>query len=326
MKKRILSVQDLKIAFPYDGKLVTVVDSVSFEVYQGETLGLVGESGSGKSVTSKAILRLIEEPPGKICGGQVVFDGKDLLQLSNKEMRQVRGGKISMIFQEPMTSLNPIYTCGNQIMESILLHRNVDKAAAKKLAIDMLRLVGVQSPETRINAYPFELSGGMRQRVMIAMALSSQPDILIADEPTTALDPTIQAQILRLIRDIQAKMGLSVLFITHDLGVVAEMCDRVAVMYAGKIVEIAPVVEIFHSPAHPYTQGLIDAVPRLDKKQDMLYSIKGAVPSFAALPKGCAFGPRCPYYSAQCETPPPCVQLKPDWTVRCWRAAVEKEQ
>ena len=238
----------------------------------------------------------------------------------------MRGGKISMIFQEPMTSLNPIYTCGNQIMETILLHRDMDKAAAKKLAIDMLRLVGVQSPETRINAYPFELSGGMRQRVMIAMALSSQPDILIADEPTTALDPTIQAQILRLIRDIQAKMGLSVLFITHDLGVVAEMCDRVAVMYAGKIVEIAPVVEIFHSPAHPYTQWLIDAVPRLDKKQDMLYSIKGSVPSFAALPKGCAFGPRCPYYSAQCETPPPCVQLKPDWTVRCWRAAVEKEQ
>lgn len=325
MKEKLLSVQGLKIAFPYDGKLTTVVDNVSFDIYKGETLGLVGESGSGKSVTSKAVLRLIEDPPGKIFGGKVLFGGKDLLTLPNKEMREVRGGKISMIFQEPMTSLNPIYTCGNQIMESILLHRNVDKAKAKSMVVELLRMVGVQSPETRVNAYPFELSGGMRQRVMIAMALSSEPDILIADEPTTALDPTIQAQILQLIRDIQAKMGLSVLFITHDLGIVAEMCDRVAVMYAGKILEIAPVMDLFKNPMHPYTKGLINAVPRLDRKQDMLYSIKGSVPSFTDLPKGCAFKPRCPECTAKCDTPPPNVQINQDWSVRCWRAVLEKE-
>jgi len=320
MKESILSVQDLRIAFPYDGKMTTVVNDVSFDLYKGETLGLVGESGSGKSVTSKAILRLIEEPPGKITGGKVMFDGEDILALPNKQMRKVRGGRISMIFQEPMTSLNPIYTCGNQIMESVMLHRGVDKAEAKKVAVEMLRLVGVQSPETRVNAYPFELSGGMRQRVMIAMALSSQPDILIADEPTTALDPTIQAQILRLIRDIQAQMGLSVIFITHDLGVVAEMCDRVAVMYAGKIVEIAPVKQLFKEPRHPYTQGLMNAVPRLNKKQDRLYSINGSVPSFSELPKGCAFAPRCPMCTEKCLTPPPQVQIDSDWSVRCWRA------
>ncbi len=326
MKEALLSVRDLDIRFPYDGKMTKVVDHVSFDIFRGETVGLVGESGSGKSVTSKAILRLIEDPPGRIAGGQVMFEGQDLLHLSNKEMRKVRGGKISMIFQEPMTALNPIYTCGDQIVEAIRLHRNLDKNAAAQAAVEMLRMVGVQSPETRVKAYPFELSGGMRQRVMIAMALSSQPEILIADEPTTALDPTIQAQILQLIRDIQARMGLSVLFITHDLGIVAEMCDRVAVMYAGRIVEVAPVADLFRNPKHPYTKGLIRAVPRLDQKQDMLYSITGTVPSFADLPKGCAFMPRCPECTERCQTPPPYVDINEDWSVRCWRAAAEQEE
>ncbi|MDO4572218.1 MAG: ABC transporter ATP-binding protein [Clostridia bacterium] len=321
MKDSLLQVRDLKIAFPYDGVLTTVVDQVSFDVGKGETLGLVGESGSGKSVTAKAILKLIEDPPGRVLGGEVLFAGRDVYAMSARELRELRGGRISMIFQEPMTSLNPVYTCGNQLVEAVRLHRDVGRAEAGRIAVEMLREVGVQSPEARMNAYPFELSGGMRQRIMIAMALCCRPALLIADEPTTALDPTIQAQILELIRDMQRQMGLSVLFITHDLGVVAEICDRVAVMYAGKIVEFAPMRTIFKAPLHPYTSGLLRAVPKLNQEDGLLETIDGSVPDFSELPAGCAFAPRCPYKTEACMSPPPYVQVDNEHFVRCVRAA-----
>lgn len=315
----LLEIKDLSVAFRVEGKYVTAVDSVSLDVRKGEILGLVGESGSGKSVTCRSIMRLIPDPPGRIQKGKVIFKGKDILEMSKKEMYKVRGNKISMIFQEPMTSLNPVYTCGNQIIEAVLLHQKVNRQEARQRAIEMLNLVGIPMPEVRIDSYPHELSGGMRQRVMIAMALSCNPEILIADEPTTALDPTIQAQILDLIKQLQKKLSITVIFITHDLGVIAEICDRVAVMYAGSIVEQADVIEIFHNPKHPYTNELLKAIPKINEKCDVLHNIKGVIPNIVDIPKGCGFHPRCAYCMEKCKMQkPPLFEPDKGHEVRCW--------
>lgn len=308
MDDTLIQVKNLQISFKYDGVMTPVIRGVSFDIKRGETLGMVGESGSGKSVTSREIMRLIATPPSRIDSGEILFEGRDILKMSDDELRSIRGNRISMIFQEPMTSLNPVYTCGDQIMEVIRLHKGVSKKEARQMAIEMLREVGVQSPETRVDCYPHELSGGMRQRVMIAMALSCSPTLLISDEPTTALDPTIQAQILQLIKDMKKKLNMSVLFITHDLGVVAQNCDRVVVMYAGKIVEVAEVCELFDHPAHPYTQGLIMSIPKMSSDVEELYSIDGSIPSFGSLPGGCTFGPRCPYFTEECTKSEPVLK------------------
>ena len=308
MDDTLIQVKNLQISFKYDGVMTPVIRGVSFDIKRGETLGMVGESGSGKSVTSREIMRLIATPPARIDSGEILFEGRDILKMSDDELRSIRGNRISMIFQEPMTSLNPVYTCGDQIMEVIRLHKGVSKKEARQMAIEMLREVGVQSPETRVDCYPHELSGGMRQRVMIAMALSCSPTLLISDEPPTALDPTIQAQILQLIKDMKKKLNMSVLFITHDLGVVAQNCDRVVVMYAGKIVEVAEVCELFDHPAHPYTQGLIMSIPKMSSDVEELYSIDGSIPSFGSLPGGCTFGPRCPYFTEECTKSEPVLK------------------
>jgi peptide/nickel transport system ATP-binding protein len=316
--KNILEVKNLCTSFFTEEGEVKAVNGVSFSVPSGRTLGIVGESGSGKSITSLSILRLIQSP-GKIKSGKILFDGKDLLQLSEKDMRKIRGNEISMIFQEPMTSLNPVFTIGEQISEVYQIHRNLSKREAKEKSIEMLKLVGIPSPEKRIDQYPHELSGGMRQRVMIAMALACNPKLLIADEPTTALDVTIQAQILRLIKELQEKLHMSVIFITHDLGVVAETCDYVAVMYCGKVVEFADVKTLFKNPQHPYTVGLLNSLPRHDIDQEELIAIKGNVPSPFEMPNGCAFAPRCPHASAMCHTKEP--ELVPHLEnneIRCW--------
>jgi peptide/nickel transport system ATP-binding protein/oligopeptide transport system ATP-binding protein len=317
--ENLLEVRNLSVAFMRNGKSAKVVDAVNFDVKPGEILGMVGESGSGKSVTAKSIMRLIPDPPGKIVSGEVFFEGKDILAMNKKELLDIRGNKISMIFQEPMTSLNPVYTCGNQIMEAIILHQKVNKKQARGKAIEMLRRVGISMPEKRIDNYPHELSGGMRQRVMIAMALSCNPSLLIADEPTTALDPTIQAQIIRLIKNLRDGFGISVLYITHDLGVVAELCNRVLVMYASQILEIAPVRELFRNPKNPYTQGLLKAIPKLDERRDSLYNIPGTVPDFTALPSGCYFHPRCPFQADLCGNKAPSLfQCGENHYSRCW--------
>ncbi|MFR5967732.1 MAG: ABC transporter ATP-binding protein [Oscillospiraceae bacterium] len=308
MDDTLIQVKNLQISFKYDGVMTPVIRGVSFDIKRGETLGMVGESGSGKSVTSREIMRLIATPPARIDSWEILFEGRDILKMSDDELRSIRGNRISMIFQEPMTSLNPVYTCGDQIMEVIRLHKGVSKKEARQMAIEMLREVGVQSPETRVDCYPHELSGGMRQRVMIAMALSCSPTLLISDEPTTALAPTIQAQILQLIKDMKKKLNMSVLFITHDLGVVAQNCDRVVVMYAGKIVEVAEVCELFDHPAHPYTQGLIMSIPKMSSDVEELYSIDGSIPSFGSLPGGCTFGPRCPYFTEECTKSEPVLK------------------
>lgn len=316
--KNILEVKNLCTSFFTEEGEVKAVNGVSFSVPSGRTLGIVGESGSGKSITSLSILRLIQSP-GKIKSGEILFDGKDLLQLSEKDMRKIRGNEISMIFQEPMTSLNPVFTIGEQISEVYQIHRNLSKREAKEKSIEMLKLVGIPSPEKRIDQYPHELSGGMRQRVMIAMALACNPKLLIADEPTTALDVTIQAQILRLIKELQEKLHMSVIFITHDLGVVAETCDYVAVMYCGKVVEFADVKTLFKNPQHPYTVGLLNSLPRHDIDQEELIAIKGNVPSPFEMPKGCAFTPRCPHASAICHTKEPeLVAHLENNEIRCW--------
>lgn len=318
MSEKLLEVKKLKVAFYQDGKLTDVVRDVSFDIKPKETLGLVGESGSGKSVTSKSIMRLIPDPPGKITGGSVIMDGTDIFSLPEKKMRNIRGGRIAMIFQEPLTSLNPLFTSGYQISEAVRLHNKCTKKQAMEKAVDMLRLVGVPSPEKRVNAYPHELSGGMRQRVMIAMALCCEPSLLIADEPTTALDPTIQAQILKLLHDLQKKNGMSILLITHDMGIVAENCDRVAVMYAGQIVEVADTKTIFNNPFHPYTKGLLKAIPKMDTKVKELYNIKGMVPRPSEFPKGCAFAGRCPFERPDCvSTVQDLREAEPEHMVRC---------
>ena len=327
MSEQLVEVKDLKVTYYQNGVETPVVRNVSFEIKKNETLGLVGESGSGKSVTSKAIMRLIAEPPGKIANEEILFEGKNLLKMKEKQMQKVRGKDIAMIFQEPMTSLNPLYTCGSQIAEAILLHNKCSKQEAWERAVEILKMVGVPSPEKRAQSYPHELSGGMRQRVMIAIALSCNPRLLIADEPTTALDPTIQAQILKLIHDMQKEKDMSVLLITHDMGIVAENCDRVAVMYAGQILEIADVKTIFGNPAHPYTIGLLKAIPKLDEKVDRLYNIRGMVPRFNELPKGCTFGPRCDFCDKKCEEEAPqLVNMGDGHLVRCHYAGYLPER
>ena len=325
--EKILEVKNLQTSFFTDRGEVKAVDHVNFDLYKGKTVGIVGESGCGKSVTSLSIMRLIPNPPGKIVGGEILYKGQDLLKLSLEQMRKIRGNEISMIFQEPMTSLNPVFTIGNQLIEAILLHQDLSKSGARDKAVEMLKLVGIPAPDKRIKDYPHQLSGGMRQRVMIAMALSCNPQILIADEPTTALDVTIQAQILDLLRDLQQKVGLSLMLITHDLGVVAEMAHEVVVMYAGKVAERAPVKEIFANPKHPYTQGLLNSIPVLSKdptgriKKTRLEPIPGIVPSLLELPVGCRFQERCKYVTAECKGVEPELRLLGvDHSVRCVHA------
>ncbi len=316
----LLSVEHLSTHFHTDRGTLKAVDDVSFSLEAGKTLALVGESGCGKSVTALSIMRLIPVPPGRIASGRILFDGTDLLQISEAEMRHVRGNKISMIFQEPMTSLNPVFRVGDQIAEVLELHQKLSKKEALDRAVELLRMVGIPSPETRIRDYPHQMSGGMRQRVMIAMALACHPRLLIADEPTTALDVTIQAQILELMDELRRTTGTAVLLITHDLGVVAETAEHVVVMYAGRVVEEAPVRELFHHPKHPYTQGLLRSIPSLaeDEKQ-RLEAIPGVVPSLLALPPGCAFHDRCGFAMERClQEDPPWEELKPKHGVRCW--------
>ena len=316
--ENILEVRNLQTSFRTDAGEIKAVDGVSFDVPKGKTIGIVGESGSGKSITSLTVMRLLAKN-GYIKGGEILYKGKDITKLTDKEMRDIRGNQISMIFQEPMTSLNPVFTVGQQISETIMIHKKVSKKEALNLSVEMLKLVGIPSPEKRVKQYPFELSGGMRQRVMIAMALACDPEILIADEPTTALDVTIQAQILELIRDLQDRLGMSVIMITHDLGVVAETCDYVAVMYAGQVVEYADVRTLFKNPKHPYTLGLLNSLPRHDIEQEKLIPIKGMVPSPFDMPAGCRFAPRCPVATNICQGKMPELEEKESNSqIRCW--------
>jgi oligopeptide/dipeptide ABC transporter ATP-binding protein len=306
--EKVLEVKNLRTSFFTEEGEVRAVDNVSFDVYKGRTLAVVGESGCGKSVTSLSIMRLIPTPPGRVVEGEILYKGRDLLKLPIHEMRKIRGNDISMIFQEPMTSLNPVFTIGNQICEAIALHQNLPRGEIRNKAIEMLKLVGIPSPERRIDDYPHQLSGGMRQRVMIAMALSCDPEVLIADEPTTALDVTIQAQILDLLRELQQRVGMALILITHDLGVVAEMADEVVVMYAGKVVEHAEVRDIFKNPKMPYTRALLDSIPSLNKGQ-RLKAIPGIVPNLLQLPKGCRFQDRCPFVIDACRAAEPDLRV-----------------
>ena len=313
----LLEVSDLRIYFRTDNGVLKAVDGVSFDIAPGETLGLVGESGCGKSVTAFSILQLVPMPPAEHAGGEIRFRGENLLALDEKGMRGVRGNMISMVFQEPMSSLNPILSIGHQITEAILEHQKKSKREAREIAIEMLRRVGIPSPEARFKEYPHQLSGGMKQRAMIAMALVCRPQLLIADEPTTALDVTIQAQILDLLRELRREFNMSVLLITHDLGVVAETCDRVAVMYAGKIVEYAPVIELFERPKHPYTHGLFRSLPILTEKKEALEVIPGTVPSPLDFPTGCRFRTRCSMAQEVCKEEPPLREIMPNHFSAC---------
>jgi oligopeptide/dipeptide ABC transporter ATP-binding protein len=317
----LLSVRGLKVAFSTEQGPAPAVDDVSFDVKPGEVLGIVGESGSGKSVTALSIMGLLPTPPGRITGGEILFQGEDLLKKSRTEMRKIRGGAISMIFQEPMTSLNPVFSIGDQVSEAIRWHENLGPAAARDRAIEMLTKVGIPSPQRRLDDYPHQLSGGMRQRVMIAMALSCNPKLLLADEPTTALDVTIQAQILDLLRELQAEFHMAVILITHNMGVVAEFADRVMVMYAGRAAERAPVEQVFDHPSHPYTKGLLASIPDLDEDRRRLTAIPGMMPNPLALPPGCRFEPRCGYAIPACrEALPPLIGVGPDHEAACIRA------
>ncbi|NLX07660.1 MAG: ABC transporter ATP-binding protein [Phycisphaerae bacterium] len=325
-----LVVEDLRTYFQTEEGVARAVDGVSFSVPRGKTVALVGESGCGKSVTALSILRLVEKPAGRIVGGRVRLGDLDLLGLSERQMRAVRGDRIAMIFQEPMTALNPVFTIGNQLVEAIRLHQDLSSRQSRELAAELLGKVGIPEPAERLRSYPHQLSGGMRQRAMIAMALACQPDLLIADEPTTALDVTIQAQILRLLNSLQKQMHMSVLFITHDLGVVAQSADYVVVMYAGKVVERADVHDLFEHPLHPYTRGLLDALPRLGRRKGDLKTIPGQVPNPVDPPKGCRFHPRCELCQAtgsRCQyEEPPLVEVRPGHDVACWEAAKRIEE
>lgn len=317
----LLEVKNLVTSFTIGGRTFNAVDNCSFAVRRGKTLGIVGESGCGKSVTSLSVMRLIPTPPGSIRSGEILFDGKDLLKISEDEMRSIRGNKISMIFQEPMTSLNPVFTIGDQISEVFRIHRGKTKKEARELSIEMLKKVRIPSPEQRIDEYPHQLSGGMRQRVMIAIALACEPKLLIADEPTTALDVTIQAQILALMSDLQKERDMSTILITHDLGVVAETCDDVVVMYGGQIVERATAEQLFSRPKHPYTLGLLDSIPRLGERKSRLKTIPGIVPSLGNFPTGCRFQDRCPSVTAKCrENSPTLTRFNDGSEVACFNS------
>ncbi|HIJ74192.1 MAG TPA: ABC transporter ATP-binding protein [Candidatus Hydrogenedentes bacterium] len=314
-----LSIRNLKTHFFTDAGVALAVDGVSLDIPAGKTVALVGESGCGKSVTALSILRLVPDPPGRIVAGEILLDGKNLIELSEREMRDVRGNAISMIFQEPMTSLNPVFRVGNQIAAAIRLHRGVARQEARDQTVELFRKVGIPSPEQRVDDYPHQMSGGMRQRAMIAMALACDPSLLIADEPTTALDVTIQAQILELLAALQADTGMAILLITHDLGIVADVAHEVAIMYAGKIVEQAPVRALFAAPEHPYTTCLFKSLPKVSEKRQRLYAIKGNVPNATDFPPGCRFHPRCPHAMDVCEHDEP--RSGPpgeDHTVACW--------
>ncbi len=318
MIEPILSVEKLETTFFTKAGALKAVDGVSYKVHRGETVGIVGESGCGKSVTSFSVLRLLSYP-GQVTGGRVMFKGKNLLELAPDEMRQVRGKQISMIFQEPMTALNPVLTVGNQISEQLIAHEKLSKQAARTRSIELLSLVGIPSPDRRVDDYPHQLSGGMRQRAMIAMSLSCSPDLLIADEPTTALDVTIQAQILDLLQKLQEDFNMAMQFITHDLGVISEIADRVIVMYAGTVVEEAPANVIFADPKHPYTVGLLQSVPQIGKYHKRLATIPGVVPSLLSLPQGCRFQNRCPNATEKCRlTQPPLVDVGADHKLACY--------
>jgi oligopeptide/dipeptide ABC transporter ATP-binding protein len=323
----ILQIEDLQTHFFTAVGTVRAVDGVSYALHSGETLGVVGESGCGKSVAALSILRLVANPPGRIVGGAIRFEGQNLLELPESEMERIRGNEISMIFQEPMTSLNPLFTIGRQVSEAIALHQGLSRREAMNRAVEMLRQVYMPEPERRVHAYPHQLSGGMRQRVMIAMALSCNPKVLIADEPTTALDVTIQAQILDLMRELQATFGTAIILITHDMGVVAENADRVVVMYAGRKVEEASAADLFDNPGHPYTKGLLGSIPHLDtaarsdRSRTRLNEIKGMVPSLFNLPSGCSFAPRCAFATDQCRGESPSLtQYRPGHWIACWHA------
>ncbi|MED3931379.1 ABC transporter ATP-binding protein [Priestia megaterium] len=317
--EKMIQIKNLHVQFSTYGGRVQAVRGVSFDLHKGETLAIVGESGCGKSVTSQSIMRLIPTPPGRITSGSILFKGQDLTKLSEKKMRDIRGADISMVFQDPMTALNPTLRVGEQIAENIMQHENISKEKAKEKAFEMLELVGIPNPKERLKQYPHEFSGGMRQRIVIAMALVCNPEVLIADEPTTALDVTIQAQILELFKDIQQKTDVSIVLITHDLGVVAQVADRVAVMYAGKIVEIGTRRDIFYTPQHPYTKGLLRSVPRLDLYENELVPIAGSPPDLFAPPSGCSFAPRCPYVMEVCDRMyPASTKLKESHQVHCW--------
>ena len=326
----LLDVRDLRVEFKTRRGTAMVLNGVDFRLHAGETLCVVGESGCGKSMTALALLRLIPSPPGRIAGGQIDFGGEDLAQASEARMREVRGNRISMIFQEPMTSLNPVFSVGEQIAETLRLHAGLDARQARERAIEMLRQVGIPAPERRVDEYPHQLSGGMRQRVMIAMALACRPDVLIADEPTTALDVTVQAQIFDLLRELQRDKGTAILMITHDMGAVAEMADRVMVMYAGRVVEEGTTEQVLRAPRHPYTQGLIECLPELGSSRlgvrPRLTEIPGVVPSIWALGQGCAFRERCRFAEARCAAEvPPMLAVGGGHAAACWRLAVAEE-
>jgi oligopeptide/dipeptide ABC transporter ATP-binding protein len=320
-KTALLEVRGLQTHFASEQGVVRAVDGVDLTLERGKTLGIVGESGCGKSVTALSIMGLVPQPPGRIAAGEILFEGEDLLRAPPQRLRDLRGDKLAMIFQEPMTSLNPAFTVGEQIAEALLRHRSISRQDSKDQAVEMLRRVRMPSPESRANDYPHQLSGGMRQRVMIAMALACNPRLLIADEPTTALDVTIQAQILELMRALREELGTSIILITHDLGVIAELADEVLVMYAGKVVERCSVERLFSSPQHPYTIGLLGSIPRLDREAERLTAIEGMVPDAAKLPSGCRFHPRCPFSIDRCSKEiPPLVEMTKDHFVACWRA------
>lgn len=324
-REKILSVQDLKLWLDIDFGAVQILNGISFDIFKGETLGIVGESGCGKSMTSFSVMRLLETPPARY-EGQIIFRGENVLKKNDKQMQKLRGSKMSMIFQEPMTSLNPLFTLGNQMSEPFMQHQGLSKKEAREKSIEMLRMVRVAEPEQRIDEYPHQLSGGMRQRVMIAMALACRPELLIADEPTTALDVTIQAQVLDLMCDLQNELGTAIAFITHDLGVIREMCDRVVVLYCGEVMEIAMVDELFRNPKHPYTEGLLETLPRFGQT-GKLPTIPGMVPPSGQFPSGCVFAPRCKYADRRCmaEKPESC-DVGDGHAVRCFRCGQRKEE
>jgi len=315
----VLEVEDLRTYFQTRWGTVKAVDGVSFSLRRGEVLGIVGESGSGKSVTMLSLMRLVPTPPGHIVGGKILLDGEDLLQITESEMSKLRGSKIGLIIQDPMTSLNPVFTIGNQVSEAIKIHQDIPKKRVLERTLDVLRKVNIPAAESRVRDYPHQMSGGMRQRVVGAISISCEPAVLIADEPTTSLDVTIQAQYLRLLRDLQRDSNMALIFITHDFGIVAKMCDQVAVMYAGKIVEYGNVRDIFNQPSHPYTEALLASVPKLEEDVDRLYSIEGQPPTLHDLPQGCPFAPRCQYTMDRCrEEYPPEVMAGPDHSASCW--------